>query len=561
MWVQFFRHRAPAVVTIVIFLLGNGFPSTKSETAENSLHKVKLVRNIRDSHSGQLFGDAVETENNMGKKAGKDLVGFLPLPPGYNKLVIPLGNVSKEIFVMVHLSIREVTDVDYNNGIIELDTELGITWIDWEVWKFFIEDEEAQKKAADGPEEITLDAEFLKQIWKPDIFIEEMESVESTSILTKLVNLRFLVKNPVMPGAITFEARQTFKVRCDMNFEYYPADIQVCPMNIRSYSYTQEQLFVLWNPSQSVFLDQTEDSNYDFQVSDVEPGGRLYEMFTKSQAPCCQHRNYSTLSFNLQMRRNINYHFVQTCLPSILLILITWLCFLLPPDMVEVRIGISMTTLLTLTAMFGAVREQSPQVSYTMAIDIWMVFCMFLLFLALVLFTFIYWLRRKSREDAEKENSAKLDSNEAESGLELVRPDLKTRTYTGLGKNIKKYSFWSFAIIFITFLTLYGTWLIVASDYYAWDPSPKYNSLPTLENGTETENRLFSREETEFKPTSKKKVVESTFRFKDIFKHVIFPKLQELEAKRGGGSESEEEYVESEETTMASITEKIGDDP
>lgn len=56
-------------------------------------------------------------------------------------------------------------------------------------------------------------------------------------------------------------------------------------------------------------------------------------------------------------------------------------------------------------------------------------------------------------------------------------------------------------------------------------------------------------------------MVESTFRFKDIFKHVIFPKLQELEAKRGGGSESEEEYVESEETTMASITEKIGDDP
>ena len=36
--------------------------------------------------------------------------------------------------------------------------------------------------------------------------------------------------------------------------------------------------------------------------------------------------------------------------------------------MVEARIGISMTTVLTLTAMFAAVREQSPSVSYTMAI-------------------------------------------------------------------------------------------------------------------------------------------------------------------------------------------------
>lgn len=42
---------------------------------------------------------------------------------------------------------------------------MGITWIDWEVWKYFIEDKEAQKKAATGPEEITLDAEFLKSIW------------------------------------------------------------------------------------------------------------------------------------------------------------------------------------------------------------------------------------------------------------------------------------------------------------------------------------------------------------------------------------------------------------
>lgn len=73
-------------------------------------------------------------------------------------------------------------------------------------------------------------------------------------------------------------------------------------------SYTQEQLFVLWNPSQSVFLDQTEDSNYDFQVSDVEPGGRLYEMFTKSQAPCCQRKNCKVILQNL---RN-NFHAFQT---------------------------------------------------------------------------------------------------------------------------------------------------------------------------------------------------------------------------------------------------------
>jgi len=67
-------------------------------------------------------------------------------------------------------------------------------------------------------------------------------------------------------------------------------------------------------------------------------------------------QNFSTLAFTLEIRRDLKYHMVQTCLPSILLVFITWLCFLLPQDMIEARIGISMTTLLTLTALFAAVR-------------------------------------------------------------------------------------------------------------------------------------------------------------------------------------------------------------
>ena len=46
----------------------------------------------------------------------------------------------------------------------------------------------------------------------------------------------------------------------------------------------------------------------------------------------------------------------MTYIPSILLILVTWLCFLLSKDMVEARIGVGVTTLLTLTAMFASVR-------------------------------------------------------------------------------------------------------------------------------------------------------------------------------------------------------------
>jgi len=65
---------------------------------------------------------------------------------------------------------------------------------------------------------------------------------------------------------------------------------------------------------------------------------------------------YDGLKFTIMARRKLSFHMVQTYLPSVFLIVITWLCFLIPARMVEARIGISMTTLLTLTAMFSSVR-------------------------------------------------------------------------------------------------------------------------------------------------------------------------------------------------------------
>lgn len=65
---------------------------------------------------------------------------------------------------------------------------------------------------------------------------------------------------------------------------------------------------------------------------------------------------YDTLQFTVFARRKLSYQLVQTYIPSTLYIAITWLCFMIPRKMIEARMAISMTTLLTLTAMFGAVR-------------------------------------------------------------------------------------------------------------------------------------------------------------------------------------------------------------
>ena len=65
---------------------------------------------------------------------------------------------------------------------------------------------------------------------------------------------------------------------------------------------------------------------------------------------------YPGVIMTLLLRRKISYHLLQTYLPSGLFVIVAWLSLFLPPQSIPGRVTMAMTTLLTLAAMFGAVR-------------------------------------------------------------------------------------------------------------------------------------------------------------------------------------------------------------
>ena len=62
------------------------------------------------------------------------------------------------------------------------------------------------------------------------------------------------------------------------------------------------------------------------------------------------------------------------------------------------RVGMGMTTLLTLTAMFSAVRQGVPRVSYVSLLDIWMLSCMIFVFCSILEFIVVTALIRSGRK-------------------------------------------------------------------------------------------------------------------------------------------------------------------
>jgi len=76
------------------------------------------------------------------------------------------------------------------------------------------------------------------------------------------------------------------------------------------------------------------------------------------------------------MRRDIGYFFIQVYVPSILIVILSWVSFWINVDASPARVSLGLLTVLTTTTMSGGARSSLPRVSYIKAIDVWMIVCL-----------------------------------------------------------------------------------------------------------------------------------------------------------------------------------------
>ena len=160
---------------------------------------------------------------------------------------------------------------------------------------------------------------------------------------------------------------------------------QVCDIKFESFGYTTRQLKFRWlnssHVNENISLAQfdlrvTMNSQYDTDYYDVP---------------------YPGLILKLSLMRKLNYHLVQTYVPSAVYLTVSWLALFVPPQSVAERLAMAMTIMLTLTAMFASERQSVPRVSYVTHLDVWMLACVLVVFLELAEVTLVLHLLRTQR--------------------------------------------------------------------------------------------------------------------------------------------------------------------
>ena len=106
--------------------------------------------------------------------------------------------------------------------------------------------------------------------------------------------------------------------------------------------------------------------------------------------------NLSSTGIELLLTRNKLKYIPLYYLPSGLFVVVSWVSFLIPPEVVPGRMAMLITLFLVLINIFNTVTSNSPNVEGMTAIAAWMLACIFFVFGALLAYALILWRKKKS---------------------------------------------------------------------------------------------------------------------------------------------------------------------
>lgn len=133
---------------------------------------------------------------------------------------------------------------------------------------------------------------------------------------------------------------------------------------------------------------------------------------------CCIVGAFPCLEIRFVLSRDIGYFVIQVYIPSILVVILSWVSFWINIEGSPARVSLGLLTVLTTTTMSASARASLPRVSYInafvlyhsvrplwrlavsyiKAVDVWMILCLLFVFASLIEYAVVNVLARRQPE-------------------------------------------------------------------------------------------------------------------------------------------------------------------
>ena len=108
-------------------------------------------------------------------------------------------------------------------------------------------------------------------------------------------------------------------------------------------------------------------------------------------------REFSLLTLHVHFHRRIEFYLTHYYIPAILVVVISWLSFFVDREFAPARVGMSITTIFTMSTLLTGDQQNLPVVSYVRALDWYYIGCFIFVFAALCEFGIVNYLCTKHR--------------------------------------------------------------------------------------------------------------------------------------------------------------------
>ena len=120
--------------------------------------------------------------------------------------------------------------------------------------------------------------------------------------------------------------------------------------------------------------------DYDIEINDLRPDQTHYMALGM---------NYSVAGFEIILTRKMSFYVVTYYLPSGLFVVVSWISFLVNPEVIPGRMTLLVTIFLVLINIFNTIQTNSPKAEGLTAIEAWVIACIIFVFGALGEYTII----------------------------------------------------------------------------------------------------------------------------------------------------------------------------
>ena len=303
---------------------------------------TKLITIILLSTISPSISQQIEDLEYYDEKVWNDLP--FCVQKDYRKDVAPLTNKPLNISIMVQFD--DIIEVNDKDATVTFKVVLSISWTDRRLNLIH----NSSSWNDDSNKWARLSVKCLNYLWIPDMNIPNIKEFNIQNILKR-------------QGAFTlyedkrlwYEFPVQITLTCPLfDFKTYPLDEQVCKFFIGGYQYDVEKCHYKGKMS----YNKNRQRPLQYKVKEMvalsfEDGLLNYEIYYHTIDEGMQYENITYSHFGIKMvfTRPLQQHFICTFFPSFLLVVISWLGFLIEPASVPGRIALTVTLLLVLVNM------------------------------------------------------------------------------------------------------------------------------------------------------------------------------------------------------------------